>query len=67
VCFDRCGCACRCAPTKDCRLSCALALRAVRPPCMCSQANNIMPLLVCTVVAYSVAGCFTVSLYGESR
>ncbi len=27
------------------------------------QANNIMPLLVCTVIAYSVAGCFTVSLY----
>ena len=31
---------------------------------MCvAQANNIMPLLICTVIAYSVAGCFTVSLY----
>jgi hypothetical protein len=28
-----------------------------------SQANNIMPILVCTVIAYSVAGLFTISLY----
>jgi hypothetical protein len=28
-----------------------------------AQANNIMPLLVCTIVAYSVSGMFTISLY----
>ena len=43
--------------------SCVRIFLSVHVVALCLQANNIMPILICTVIAYSVAGLFTISLY----